>query len=103
MVYKLVIHDVVREAYYQIVDYLLLISNGPNAAKSFMDCFDKLLEAIQDNPDLHGLSRVDALANAGYHAVLVNGYIVLYYVVENVVHVAYLFHQSQDYARYVIG
>ena len=102
MAYEVVVHDVARNALFNAVEYLNLISGGPAAAERLVATFFKRIDEIADNPDLYGLSRVDGLAEAGYHAAHVANYIMLYYLSGWDVHVAYFFHQSQDYARYVV-
>lgn len=79
-----------------------LRSGGMQAPSNFIAEFDKQIGLIADNPELYGLSRVPELAAVGYRAALVNSYIFLYYISDKEVHVAFLFHQSQDYARYVV-
>lgn len=102
MGYSVIIHGQAKEDYHRIVDYLLLVSDGPTPAKRFMHEFDKQVALITADPGLYALSRVDALAELGYRSAIVNNYIMLYYTVEDTVHIAHVFHQSQDYARYVI-
>ena len=102
MTSSVIIHNQAKEDYRRIVDYLLLVSDGPTPAKRFIDEFDRQVELVCDNPDLYALSRVEALAELGYRAALVNNYIMLYFVLDDTVHIAHVFHQSQDYARYVV-
>ena len=52
-------------------------------------------------PQLYGLSRVKELAVLGYRPMLVKNYVALYKVEGDVVIVAHIFHQSQDYAKLV--
>lgn len=102
MGYSVTVHDRAREDYREIVECLLLMSDGPAAAERFVSEFDRQVALISDNPALYAPSRIAALADLGYRAALVNSYIVMYYVSQDVVHIAHIFHQSQDYARYVV-
>ena len=101
MGYEVVIHDEAREAILQAADYLDLISSGPGAAKRLIETLDDRIGDMSDNPGLYGISRMPELADLGYHATLVTSYVMLYYLSDDVVHIAWFFHQSQDYARYV--
>lgn len=101
MAYKLVILEQAQQDYEGIIDYLISASDGPTAARKFADEFDRQTELVCDNPQLHGLSRMPALADHGYRVMLVHNYIALYFFRDEMVVIAHIFHQSQDYARYV--
>lgn len=102
MAYEVVVHDAARDALLETVDYLDLITGGLASSRKLLATFFKRTDEIADNPQLYGLSRIRELADLGYHAALVNSYIMLYYVDGQVVHIAHFFHQSQDYARYLV-
>ena len=102
MAYEVVIHDAALDALNSALEYLDLITGGPSSSRKLAQAFLRRADEIADNPSLYGLSRVPELANAGYHATLVGSYLMLYYLSGDTVHIAHFFHQSQDYARYVI-
>lgn len=83
-----------------IVSYLLAF--GLSSAQSFLDAWQNVLEELQDNIVEHRLSRFPVLARLGYHTVLVNDYVVLYFKENDCIVIAHIFHQSQDYANIVI-
>ena len=85
--------------FYSSERYLAANLANPSAALHFMDEFDRQIEAVCENPCMHALSRMPELAALGYRPFFVNSYVALYTVRENVVVVAHVFHQSQDYAR----
>lgn len=97
--YKLL--DAAAEEFESIVNYLLAISDGPSAALSFVDEFERKMGLICDNPFLYGPSRMPELSALGYRAALINSYIALYFYRDGAVFVAHIFHQRQDYARLV--
>ncbi|WP_166079049.1 type II toxin-antitoxin system RelE/ParE family toxin [Xiamenia xianingshaonis] len=101
MAYKLVILDEAKREEQDIVDYLVNVLKSPQAAAHFLDELDYQLGLIADNPQLFALSRVPELAQRGYRTVQVNNYIMLYKTEGDLVIVAHLFHQIQDYARLV--
>lgn len=84
-----------------IVAYLLDVSDGPAAAKGFLDELDEKLGLARETPLLFGLSRMPELAALGYRALFVRNYVVLYFYRDDCVYVAHVFHQRQDYARLV--
>lgn len=83
-----------------IISYLL--SFGPNTAKAITLEYRKQLELLSLGVVDYGLAKHPELAALGYHACLVNSYIMLYYYEGGFVVIAHLFHQSQDYAKLVI-
>lgn len=83
-----------------IVSYLLAF--GPYTAKAFTDEYRKQLDLLASGIVDYGLSKQSELAALGYHACLVNSYVMLYYYEDDFVVIAHIFHQSQDYARFVI-
>ena len=84
-----------------IVAYLL--SFGLHTAKSFLDSWEQMLEGLRDDVVKHRPSRFPVLARLGYHTVLVDDYIVLYFKEESAVVIAHIFHQSQDYVSIAIN
>lgn len=52
--------------YRDIVEYLLDVKRSPQAARGFVDEFDRQLDIVCDNPFLHALSRMPELASLGY-------------------------------------
>lgn len=86
-----------------IVEYLLDVKKSPQAARGFVDEFDRQLSLVCENPYVHALSRMPELARLGYRAYLVNTYIVLYFYRDERVVVAHVFHRRQDYGRIVLS
>ena len=84
-----------------IVAYLP--SFGPNTAASFLNEWENALERLREESVIHRLSRFDILARLGYYAILIKGYIALYFIEGGDVVIAHLFHQSQDYANIVLN
>lgn len=99
--YKYEMLDGAKDDYEGIVEHLIALSDGPSAARSFADEFDRQIDLVCDNPDLYGLSRMPELKALGYHAVLASGCLALYFFRDDTVFVAHIFHQLQDYARFV--
>lgn len=85
----------------EIVAYLK--GFGEQAASSFLDEWEKALRSLSEGLIEYRLSRFALLARLGYHTVLVKNYILLYYREGNVVVIAHVFHQSQDYASIVLN
>lgn len=84
-----------------IVQYLNIASGGSAAANSLLSQVEKQIERVCDNPPLFALSRIPELAALGYRSALVGSYVLLYFYRDDIVFVAHIFHQRQDYARLV--
>ena len=84
-----------------VVTYLS--SFGSSTVKSFLVEWEKTLEELRDGTVKHRLSRMDVLARLGYRTVLLGSYVVLLFQDGNdMIVIAHLFHQSQDYADLVL-
>ena len=101
MAYRKVILDEATREYREIVIYLAEILQSLQAAADFMDEFDCQLSLVAENPLLFGLSRMPGLAARGYRTMHVNNYVALYRVKDDMVVVAHIFHQTQNYASLV--
>ena len=95
--------DGAKEDFAGIVAYLDGVSGGHRATGAFIDEFERQMQLICDNPGMYPLSRMPEIAALGYRAALVNNYVALYFFRDNTVFVAHIFHQRQDYARFVTG
>lgn len=100
MAYKPRILPSAQEELDNIISYLLVF--GPNTAKAFTSKYRQQLELLASGTVDYGLSKNAELAALGYHACLVNSYVMLYYFEDDYVVIAHIFHQSQDYTRLVI-
>lgn len=97
-------HVLLRSAqveYAEIVRYLFEALKSPGAASSFADEFDRQIELVCVNPFIHALSRMPELAVREYRAFFINNYLVLYRIEGDLVVVAHIFHQTQNYAKLV--
>ena len=83
----------------EITTYLAGYSK--DAAKAFLDEYELQLDLICSKTVMYGLSRMPELAQLGYHCALVGKYLFLYYIENDAIVVAHLFHQRQDYAKLV--
>ncbi len=101
MTYKVVILEESQREYRSIVDYLSNVLKSRQAAKNFIDEFDRQVCLISDNPNVFSLSRLPELAALEYHTAFVNRYVMLYKMKEDAAMIAHIFHQTQDYARLV--
>ncbi len=83
-----------------IVEYLL--GHGVNTARRFIGKYRAQLDLLASGIVDFGLSYLSELSELGYHACLVNTYVMLYYYEGDDVVIAHVFHQSQDYTALVI-
>ena len=101
MAYRHVLLASVQREYASIVGYLHSTLGSPQAAKSFVDEFDEKVALICNDPHMHAPSRMPELAARGYRPFFVKRYVVLYRIEGDLVVIAHIFHQTQDYARLV--
>lgn len=101
MAYEYVLLRSAQTEYSNIVKYLVDVSDGLQAASNFVDEFDRQIAIVCDNPFIHAVSRMPELAARGYRIFFVNRYVVLYKFEGDLVIVAHIFHQTQNYARLV--
>lgn len=70
MAYRKVILAEAQQKYRDIVGYLVGVLQSRQAARNFMEEFDKQVSLVAETPELYGLSRVPELAELGYRALL---------------------------------
>ena len=76
-----------------IVAYLVSLTGGPSAARTFVDELHEKIALACSNPMSCALSRMPELAVLGYRAFFVKNYVVLYYFRDDCVYIAHVFHQ----------
>ena len=101
MAYEFVLLPRAQRDFDAIVQYLAIDLASPQAARHFVDEFEKKMALVCQNPRLYALSRIPEIGDRGYRPMPVQRYVALYSIRENLIVVAHIFHQSQDYARYV--
>ena len=101
MAYEVVILDEAQREFRSIIDYLCNVLESPQATAAFMEEFEHQVSLIADNPELFALSRLPELATRNYRTAHINKYIMLYKVEGDLIAIAHIFHQTQDYARLV--
>lgn len=101
MAYEAVILDEAKREFRGITDYLCNVLESPQATAAFMGEFERQIALIVDNPELFALSRLPELAARGYRTAHVNKYAMLYKTEGDLVIIAHIFHQTQDYARLI--
>lgn len=95
MAYRKVILAEAQQEYRDIVGYLVGMLRSEQAARNFMEEFDKQVNLVAENPELYGLSRVPELAERGYRCASVNNYIALYKVADGQIVVCRIVHKSR--------
>lgn len=80
-----------------IIEYLS--GFGLQPARRFAEEYRHQLELLASGVIDYGPCKLPEVAALGYHSCRVNSYIMLYYLEDNAIVVAHMFHQRQDYAR----
>ena len=99
MAYRKVILAEAQQKYRDIVGYLVGVLQSRQAARNFMEEFDKQVSLVAETPESYGLSRVTELAEPGYRCAPVTNYLVLYKVADGQIVVCRIIHRSRDYTR----
>ena len=89
-------HDVV-----EAVDYIDDRLGSPSAAKKLLDAIDNVLGFVQRMPEMHAVSTKPRLNERGIRECLVEHYVITYRIDGLRIVVLRLFHQTQDYERFM--
>ena len=98
---EVVITKTAQLEYLSIVNYLEGALGSSQAAQNFKQEFRVQMIQLRDMPELFSVSAMSELAAKGYRIVHINNYLAVYKLKGDTVYVAHVFHQSQNYARYV--
>lgn len=101
MVYKVSLTAQCAQQRDAIVDYIVNILFSPQAAKSFLSEFDRVVNNVKEFPEAYLFVRDNILAELGFRYFLVNNYIALYLIENDQIIIHYLFHTRQDYIKLV--
>lgn len=101
MAYRVRILRTAQTEYRGIVDYLCVALVNPVAASRFIDEFRTQVDLLSSHPYMRGLCHLPEAAALGYRSCPVGNYVILYKVRGDIIILAHVFHQSQDYSRLV--
>lgn len=92
-----------KEDIREIERYLVAVSDGTTAAASFLQELQEKISLACEIPGSFPLAPMPELAMLGYQTIHVKNYVALFFVEDDVLMVAHVFHQRQNYARFVIA
>ena len=101
MAYRAVVMATAEEDLSSAVSYASRISERPGAVDALLDAFDSMLDRLETFPFLYPESDNPRLSKDGYRKAAFGNYLALYKVEEDLVKVAHIFHQRQNYAKLV--
>lgn len=103
MTYKLKITEHADELLDNLVYHLLHQLKNAQAAKHLLDEIESIYNRLEENPLQFPLSSDTYLAGKGYHEAVVSqmDYIVVFSIQADVVNVAGIFHQLENYQKKV--
>lgn len=99
MGFKVVVTSTAAREVAEAIAYLRAFSH--QAAVSFERDYRSVLENIRDGVVEYRHARVRELALKGYKTAFFNRYMLIYKVRGETAFIMHVFHQSQDYARFV--
>ena len=101
MAYRVVVMKTAEEDLSLAVSYVSRVSVRSGAVGDLLDAFDVMLERLESYPFLYPVSENQRLSKEGYRKASFGNYLVLYKVDKDLVKVAHIFHQRQNYAELV--
>lgn len=84
-----------------IVLYLVDSLGNREAARHFIDELEKIVSALEKTPGAFPFSHDARLKSLKYQKALFMNYVLLFRVEGEMVYLARIFHQSQDYAKLI--
>lgn len=93
--------DEARRGLEGAVGYTAAVLCDPAAATKLLDAFDEFSDTVASFPEMYPLCTEEHLASLEIRKALVAGYVALYLIRDNAVHVIGFFHQSQDHAKLI--
>jgi plasmid stabilization system protein ParE len=101
MACKYVLLDGAKGEIDEAAAYLLAETGSKKAASDFFEMIQRAIDMTCEFPTMHAVSRMPELAELGYRVMLAGSYVILYTFEEDVIFIAHVFHQRQDYAHLV--
>lgn len=92
-----------KEDIREIARYLVAVSDGPAAAASFLQELREKISLACEVPGSFPFAPMPELAMLGYQTIHVKNYVALFFVEDGVLMVVHVFHQRQNYARFVLA
>lgn len=103
MAYSFEFLETAREDLVGVLDYLNSVSDGPSAVDSFLAELSREIALACEVPDAFAFSSMPELSMLGYRVMHIKSYVVLFLLFEETIIITNIFHQRQDYARFVVA
>ncbi|HMF30099.1 MAG TPA: type II toxin-antitoxin system RelE/ParE family toxin [Candidatus Lokiarchaeia archaeon] len=87
---------IAQEDLNDIIDYIQ--KDNPDAAKSFADRLDKAVSNLARFPKSGHVPNDERLQNLGYRMLVIDKYLVFYFIKENLVEIRRIIHGSRRYS-----
>ena len=99
--YKVVISPSANADLFNALKYITYELENPQAATSLADGVEKCYDELEEFPAAHELCRDPVLSRAGYRRYVVDNYLVIFRIVEDVkeVRIVHIFHSLQNYHK----
>lgn len=82
-----------------VVEYLVRVLGNSGAAGRFLDELDAIIANLSVDPCMYEAVQEQRLRRQGYRKALFMNYVAVFRASGDVVYIARIFHQKQDYAR----
>lgn len=102
MTYKVVITESAYQDVDDILAYIVVRAGNVAPARSFLDRWSSMVEALSRFPEMHPLNHLSELSRLGYRSFVTGKYVTLYRYDDKDVYIVHVFYGSRDYARFVM-
>ena len=81
---------------HKIVDYISNELYNPDAALNLIDEFETAILKLADFPEMYSVHETD-VTDVIFRKIAIKNYVVFYTLQDNIVYIAFVFHQLQDF------
>jgi toxin ParE1/3/4 len=97
--YKLKITNLAQNDLESIVAYIAEQLGNPSAAGNFLDKVEESYKNLKSNPLIYPISNNEKLAGEGFRKAIINNYILMFKILDDVVVVYRIFYSGRDYEK----
>ena len=101
MNYKLIVSEQADRNIKEIIEYVAVRLNNPEAARNIISEIEEVYDKLEDNAEGYTYCSDPFLASKGYRKIFLKKcrYVVLYIVKDNEAQISGVFHILEDYAK----
>ena len=90
-----------KEELDEVAAYILAETGSKQVTRNFLESIQQVIDITCEFPTMHAVSRMSELAGLGYRVMFAGSYVLLYTIEDDVLFIAHVFHQRQDYTHLI--